>query len=279
MIGGWAREFVVACGAGAAGCLLTTLVALRTTPESLERINVNGRRVPAVLGFGIVTGVVSGLFALTLLGSAILLWVSALGYSASVLAVAGIMFSAGLLDDRKGDEAARGFRGHLGAARRGAITGGLVKIAAGGLAGLGAALSAPGVLMKIEMFLLVPLTANLFNLLDRAPGRAAKAGWLLVVPLVLFGDPGWALAAAGLIGALVVVTPFDLRERGMLGDAGANPLGAIIGFGAILALPEPFRAAAVLVVAGLNLASETRSFSHVIESTPWLRRLDRIGRK
>lgn len=270
---------MVAFGAGATACLLTTIVALRAAPASLERTNVNGRRVPAVLGFGIVTGVVTGLFALTWLGSAVLLWVSTLGYSASVLAITGVMFSAGLLDDRRGNEAARGFRGHLGAARKGAITGGLVKVVAGGLAGLGAALSAPGVLMKIEMFLLVPLTANLFNLLDRAPGRAAKVGWLLVAPLVLFGDPRWALAAAGLIGALVVVTPFDLRERGMLGDAGANPLGAIVGFGVGLALPEPFRATAVLIVAGLNLASEKTSFSQVIESTPWLRTLDRIGRK
>jgi hypothetical protein len=276
-------DFMVALAGGAVGGLLATTVALRVAPPRLVRTNVNGHQVPVVLGFGLAVGAVAGVFAL----------VAAESFSESqavdelidfsrsgiVIGIVGVMFAAGLYDDRKGDEPARGFSGHLDAARSGAVTGGLVKIAAGGLAGLIATLSFGGPLHKVEAFLLVPLAANLFNLLDRAPGRAAKAGWLFLVPLIAFGSEQWGLAAAGLTGALLAVTPFDVRERGMIGDAGANPLGAIVGLGLALSLPEPWLAMSVVLMLALNAVSERVSFSKLIESSPWLRALDRIGRR
>jgi len=276
-------DFLAGLVGGAVGGLLATLVALRVAPPRLVRTNVNGHQVPVVLDFGVAVGVVAGVFAL----------VAAESFSESqaadalidfsragiVIGIVGVTFAAGLYDDRKGDEPARGFSGHLDAARRGAVTGGLVKIAAGGLAGLIATLSFGGPLHKVEAFLLVPLAANLFNLLDRAPGRAVKVGWLFLVPLIAFGSEQWGLAAAGLTGALLAVTPFDVRERAMLGDAGANPLGAIVGLGLALSLPEPWLAISVVLVLALNAVSERVSFSKVIDSSPWLRALDRIGRR
>jgi hypothetical protein len=126
--------------------------------------------------------------------------------------------------------------------------------------------------------MLVALTANLFNLLDRAPGRACKFGLLVAAPIAL-GAPSWAAASSGLLGALVAVLPADLAERLMLGDNGANPLGAVLGLGLAMALPEPWRALAVVAVLALNLTSERISFSQVIERTPGLRAFDGIGRK
>ena len=276
-------EFLVALAAGVVGGLLATMAALRAAPPGLVRTNVNGRRVPVVLGFGLAVGAVAGVFALVAAASIPESEAldASIGFSRAVvvLGIVGVMFAAGLYDDRRGDEPARGFRGHLGAARSGALTGGLVKIAAGGLAGLIATLALAGPLRKLEAFLLVPLAANLFNLLDRAPGRAAKTGWLFLVPLLAFGSEQWGLAAAGLTGALLAVTPFDMRERAMLGDAGANPLGAIVGLGLAVSLPEPWLALSVVMMLVLNAISERVSFSTVIDSSPWLRALDRIGRR
>ena len=269
--------------AGALSGLLTILVARRTDPPALRRVNVGGRRVSALLGFGILVGSIAGVFAFV--GSASTGEAGAPEFTgrpaapAVVLAIVAVTFVGGLFDDLRGDEAARGFRGHLAALRAGRITGGAVKILAGGLAGAVAALPLADTIHRIEAFLLVALTANLFNLLDRAPGRAAKVALVLVVPLVAAGSAAWAVAAAGLIGALVIATIFDLSEKGMLGDAGANPIGAVVGLGLAMSLGEPFRALAVVGMIALNALSERVSFSNLIDETPWLRGLDRIGRK
>jgi hypothetical protein len=85
---------------------------------------------------------------------------------------------------------------------------------------------------------------------------------------------GPALVVGAGLGLLVP----DLRERCMLGDAGANPLGAAVGVGVVLACSPGVRLAALVVVAALNLASELVSFTKVIDRTPPLRYLDRLGR-
>jgi hypothetical protein len=64
----------------------------------------------------------------------------------------------------------------------------------------------------------------------------------------------------------------------MLGDCGANALGAAVATAVARALPWQVRLLALAGVAGLNLASERVSFSAVIDRTPLLRRLDQLGR-
>lgn len=271
---------ILAAGiAGAAIARGLATLRLQAPPERLMRTNVSGLRVPAVLG-GIMAvaalATMAGVQALAGAG-----WGPARTgvVGAAVALVVVLMALAGIYDDARGDEAARGFRGHLTAAGSGRLTGGVVKLAAGGAAGLGAgALVADGRAV-IEVALLVGLGANLVNLVDRAPGRAAKLTLLSALPLVVWGDPSWAVAAAGLFGALAGCVPLDLRERAMLGDAGANPLGAVIGLGLGLSLPEYPRVAAIAVLVALNLASERWSFSRGIERVPALRALDALGRR
>lgn len=65
----------------------------------------------------------------------------------------------------------------------------------------------------------------------------------------------------------------------MLGDAGANALGAMLGVAAATSLSRPARVALLAGIMGLTAASEVVSFTAVIERTPALRWLDMLGRR
>ncbi|ERH16934.1 hypothetical protein HMPREF0043_01595 [Actinobaculum sp. oral taxon 183 str. F0552] len=64
----------------------------------------------------------------------------------------------------------------------------------------------------------------------------------------------------------------------MLGDLGANALGAATGLAAASVRCESARWAALAGIVALTLASERVSFSKVIEGNPVLARIDRLGR-
>jgi UDP-GlcNAc:undecaprenyl-phosphate GlcNAc-1-phosphate transferase len=65
----------------------------------------------------------------------------------------------------------------------------------------------------------------------------------------------------------------------MLGDGGANALGALLGAAAAVTLPRPARLVTLAAVTGLTAASEVISFTRVIERTGPLRWLDMLGRR
>jgi UDP-N-acetylmuramyl pentapeptide phosphotransferase/UDP-N-acetylglucosamine-1-phosphate transferase len=107
-----------------------------------------------------------------------------------------------------------------------------------------------------------------------------KVGLLGWAPLALVAGTGPAgVALAPVMGAAVGLLPEDLGERLMLGDAGANALGAALGAGALLQLGPDARTVAAVVLVVLNVAAELVSFSRVIDRTPFLRHLDRLGRR
>jgi UDP-N-acetylmuramyl pentapeptide phosphotransferase/UDP-N-acetylglucosamine-1-phosphate transferase len=187
----------------------------------------------------------------------------------------------GLLDDLVGSGGdGRGFRGHLRAMRSGQLTTGFVKLAGGGaVAVIVASGVSDRVIDVVVDALLIALAANLANLLDRAPGRAGKVGAVAFVALLIAGGAQRALGGvAAVVGAVVALLPADLHERLMLGDAGANVLGAALGLGVALVAPTGVRVAVLVVLLALNLLSEAISFSSVIERVPPLRWLDQLGR-
>ncbi|KGH44840.1 hypothetical protein IN07_21115, partial [Modestobacter caceresii] len=208
------------------------------------------------------------------------------GQRAAAAVVGAVAGAVGGYDDLAGarPEQARdkGLAGHLAALRAGRVSAGAVKVA-----GIGAAAAVAAVLTRrgsgvsavVDGVLttgLVAGTANLVNLLDLRPGRAAKAAVLLSAATV--GGPAGGLVA-GPLGASLAVLPADLGERVMLGDCGANAVGALLGL-RLAALPgRGSRAGLLGVVTALTLASEKISFTRVIESTPGLRELDRLGRR
>jgi hypothetical protein len=141
-------------------------------------------------------------------------------------------------------------------------------------------------------------TANLVNLLDLRPGRALKAGLLIGVPLALPSaarvrgartgprgaggvpaGPGAWCVVAGPLGAAAALLPDDLGERVMLGDCGANALGALLGVALSARFGLVGRAALLGGLVALTAASEKISFTTVIERSPPLRTLDRLGRR
>ena len=119
--------------------------------------------------------------------------------------------------------------------------------------------------------LLVALSANLLNQLDTRPGRALKA--YALGSLLVRRRPGTADLVA------VLIAPYDLREMAMLGDAGSNTLGAVLGLGSVDYLTGRRRWSAIAALAGLTLLGESRSLGTLIERTPVLRELDAWGRE
>jgi len=210
---------------------------------------------------------------------------------AAALLVATASGSAfGIVDDLAEDTTARrkGLRGHLGALARGEVTTGGLKVLGIGAGSLVAAAlatrrkpgtSGVGHLVDVGTSgALIALSANLVNLLDLRPGRALKAAALVAVPLAAAPGAG-AGAAAGIVGAGYAALDQDLAETDMLGDGGANALGAALGTALVLSSPRPVRFAALAGVAALTVASERISFTKVIASTPVLRELDAWGRR
>jgi len=200
---------------------------------------------------------------------------------AQALALAGAgAFGFGVYDDLAGSGKRRGLRGHLGALANGEVTTGAVKLGGLGVTGLASALLLGGEPADVVINAgLMAGGANLLNLFDLRPGRAIKVATLSAA-LIKAGAPergGQAVAAP--LGAALALLPDDLGERAMLGDAGANALGAMLGGAAAVSLPRPARIALLAGIVALTGASEKVSFTKVIERTPPLRWLDMLGRR
>lgn len=230
-----------------------------------------------------------------------------------ILTLATALF--GMADDVFGTRGDKGFKGHLSALLKGRLTtGGLKLLGIGAVAAVHAWRAGPSqsvadgtslwtlVLWWVAATLVIALSANLLNLLDLRPGRALKSYALLStvagITFVLQNASRYAELASqagaawgGLDTAILAVTllvvllgpaaavwRFDLGELGMLGDAGSNVMGAIVGYLLARSLPLPWLVGAAVVLLGLNLLSERVSFSAVIERSAALRYLDGLGR-
>jgi UDP-N-acetylmuramyl pentapeptide phosphotransferase/UDP-N-acetylglucosamine-1-phosphate transferase len=196
------------------------------------------------------------------------------------------VLALGLIDDTFGGRshgqgaAPRGWSGHGGALLRGEISTGVLKAAGS----LGLALLAMSWLSLSDgRWLLAAavlvLATNVFNLLDLRPGRSSKAFVLLGAGLVLGSGEVRPLWALGLFVAPSLVAGFyDLRERAMLGDTGANLQGALAGLWLVLTLSGTGQLIALALLLAITVYGELRSISSLIERTPLLRQLDCLGR-
>lgn len=192
--------------------------------------------------------------------------------------VLGVAF-LGLVDDTLGGEP-RGWSGHGKALLNRQLSTGALK-AAGSLGLALYAMDFRG--LSTGRWLLASavlvLATNVFNLLDLRPGRATKVFVLLGAGLTI-GTAGlrplWALGL--FVGPALIAGIYDLRERAMLGDTGANLLGALAGLWLVLALSETGQAVALAVLVAITIYGELRSITKLVERMPLLRELDSWGR-
>lgn len=268
-----ARRAAAVLAAALVGAGVAKLVTARISadppggPVRWERQNHRGRTVTLAAGAGAAAGAAAGVALIPGLPRP----VRAAGVVAATAAGA-----AGLYDDLAGSSANKGLRGHLSALANGEVTSGAVKIGVLGAAGLAAsAMVSDNTIDAVIGGAAVAGHANLLNLFDLRPGRAIKVS-LLHSPGVLAGPAAPAAAAA--LGAAAAVLPGDLAERTMLGDAGANTLGAVLGLALVAREGRLARLGHLAVVSALTLASEKVSFTKVIANTPVLRELDELGR-
>jgi UDP-GlcNAc:undecaprenyl-phosphate/decaprenyl-phosphate GlcNAc-1-phosphate transferase len=204
--------------------------------------------------------------------------------AALVTAAAGAGAFGGY-DDLAGSSDRRGFRGHLGALAHGEVTTGAVKIGGIGATGITAGALLGGSPLDVAVNAgLIAGGANLLNLFDLRPGRAIKVAALAGGLIAATGRPGDGqvpgVTLAGIpLGAALALAGEDLGERAMLGDAGANALGAMLGAAAAASLPRSGRIAVLAGVVALTAASEKISFTRVIRRTPPLHWVDMLGRR
>jgi UDP-GlcNAc:undecaprenyl-phosphate/decaprenyl-phosphate GlcNAc-1-phosphate transferase len=274
-----------------AGVVASALLVRATEPvmraPALRRVNFRGREIATAGGIVLVLAV--------LVVEAVRTALAEFGVGDELsdeLVRATVLFACfafaflGLIDDLLGDHDAgattRGFAGHLGALRRGRLTTGAVKLFGGAVVAV-VLVATPGDVSGRRLLAdaaLVALAANLGNLLDRAPGRTTKVALLAYLPIaVLAGSDVVGLAVAPVLGAAAGLLYADLRERLMLGDTGANLIGAVLGLAVVLECGRAVRTVVLIGLVVLNLVSEWVSFSRVIDATPGLRHLDRLGRR
>ncbi|HEY7361253.1 MAG TPA: hypothetical protein VH642_10600 [Streptosporangiaceae bacterium] len=262
-------------GVAAAALARAGYAALRRRPPggaaAWARTNHRGEAVTLLEGPAVALGAA--------LASAFTPGLSPRSRAALVAAGAGAAAFGGY-DDLAGRGDRRGFRGHLGALAGGEVTTGAVKLGGIGATGMVAAAVAGGRPADVIINAgLIAGGANLLNLFDLRPGRAIKVALAGGALLAGTGGPGAARAVAAPVGAALALLPEDLGERAMLGDAGANALGAMLGAAAAASLPRPARVILLAGITGLTAASEVVSFTAVIERTPALRWLDMLGRR
>ncbi|MDD7385002.1 MAG: hypothetical protein SPI12_05220 [Actinomycetaceae bacterium] len=212
-----------------------------------------------------------------------------------MLVAVGSSAGAGYVDDHLEERfpaQGKGLHGHLGALAHGKLTSGVIKIVVIGLGALVAAAQMddePAHESHSAHFLrvlcragIIAGSANLVNLVDLRPGRALKVSAAMSSIGALVDSRGAlhhesARIACALVASCLAVAREDLQGQSMLGDLGANALGAAWGIQWAASRSRPVRAATLAAIGTLTLASEKISFSRVIDASPLLSRIDRWG--
>ncbi|HOO56367.1 MAG TPA: hypothetical protein PLN69_06065 [bacterium] len=277
-------------GAFVAGAVVFSILHRTMLRIGHARINFAGRMIPTSLGLGFV------LLSILMCSAHLVLSVRYPGMKSFVGQVVLLCCGfgmLGLLDDIVQTREAGGFRGHL--SRVGGtheVSTALIKAAFGLLLSLLVAMIywwEEGAFMAIVDGLIVALSANAINLLDVRPGRAVK-GFLAATGFIVFGSLAGAYMGFDVKifpVTWVIMVPFmvwavnfaliDFKCLGMMGDAGSNVLGAMMGLLVVWELSITIRWVVLALLIAFHLMCEIVSFTEIIEKVRVLKWMDRLG--
>lgn len=188
--------------------------------------------------------------------------------------ITGALF-LGFADDRSSRTSERGFGAHLKALFKGRLTTGFIKAAGGIVIATVIALSLSDSLhLLIVNSLIIALFMNAVNLLDTRPGRALIS--FLVLYVIIIGsvllvektvlDATWNLWGVFLAPAIVLIRS-ELRGESMLGDAGSNMLGAVLGYMTVASFGTEVKTAVLIALAVFNIFADRVSITKLLEKS------------
>jgi UDP-GlcNAc:undecaprenyl-phosphate GlcNAc-1-phosphate transferase len=245
------------------------------------RHNYRGQEIPVGMGVALWLGIFFTSLALLVLSEWMALPWRVVHDLIGTLAVGTGFLLIGLLDDAVGNRRTTGLCGHVKSLlRQGELTTGLLKALTGlGIGWFGAWLVGQDGWRLLLGALVIALTANSINLLDLRPGRACKGVLLFLALLAVCSlrattSPAFHL----LLGATLAYFPDDVKARTMMGDAGANLLGSLVGLLVVMTCTLTFALVWLGFLVVLHLYAERYSLSKAIEKNKVLRWLDVWGR-
>jgi len=200
-------------------------------------------------------------------------------YAVVYVAVIALTCLLGFIDDLLGNSGTKGIKANfktIGAKR---CTTGWIKIILGVITGLIVSVQSHAEMLVWPLYtMLFALLMNFINLVDLRPGRAMKVSMLVGIILLFMSGFGsvWIL-----VPVMITISIFiggELREKYMMGDAGSNLLGGILGFYAAQELKVFFAAIVFAILLIIHIYAEYRSISLYIETNKFLKFIDCLGR-
>lgn len=261
-----------------AKCLIRNIIEMLCKADIglCTSVNYRGRSIPAIGGIVFIPILMVAILLILLTGPE-----NNFSYVSYLTLVLSMGF-AGVIDDLIGDKRTKGLINHIKSAFKGTMTTGFVKALTGLLVScivsLGTTSSFEELILNV---LIISLYANTINLFDLRPGRAVKVFLSMSIMLLIAAIGRLAEAVPFIIlnmSALFYIS-YDLKEICMLGDTGANILGATLGYYSSLFMNFNGKLILLVFLVFLNIISERLSITALIKSNRVLSYLDSLGRR
>ncbi|MGB9813850.1 MAG: UDP-N-acetylmuramyl pentapeptide phosphotransferase [Thermovenabulum sp.] len=177
----------------------------------------------------------------------------------------------GLIDDTFGQRNVKGFRGHFFSFFKGNLTTGVLKAVFGFLISflISFVKNIDNIYFLILDTFFICFFINIINLLDMRPGRACRFYLVLSIlaMIIEFYKKSfyriWLMLP--LFCSVFVFLPYDVGEKIMMGDTGANVLGINLGIIYSWILPPNIKLILLSLLIFVNVLAEKYSISKILD--------------